>query len=68
MSLTKNDLQAISGIVEDKLKPINTRLDIIEDKVKPIKRMATNIRSIRKDLNNLIRRDDENDVFLQRRV
>jgi len=81
--LTKKDLQAIREIVDtrldtkldEKLNPVTARFDSvekrlesIEEKIKPIKRMATNIRQMRKDLDGLIKRDYENDVFLQRRV
>jgi len=88
--LTKNDLKAISSIVqieidgslgreikpvnarldkiEKQIDPISTRLDGIEWQIKPIRRMATNIRRIKKDLDGFGRMLDLTDVNLHKRV
>ena len=44
MALTKEDLQAISQLMDERLKPINTRLDIIEHKQDRAEKKVDNLR------------------------
>lgn len=64
--LTKSDIEVIKTLIRDGNDSVLGQFEVTFDKkLKPIKK---DIRKIKKDVSSLIKRDDENDVYLHRRV
>lgn len=70
--LTKQDLQALGSIVEEKIKPIEKEMQDVKNNMHSlgvnITNMNSDVRKIKNDVSILIERTDREDVRLLKRI
>jgi len=70
--LTKQDLQALGSLVEEKIKPIEKEMQDVKNNMHSlgvnITNMNSDVRKIKNDVSILIERTDREDVRLLKRI